>query len=187
MQGLEILIAEEGTNRSKLKEELDNTTELLNEAIVEVEENKKTLNSLLKLRYDLSDKLRRLAVATSQGEAELQKLAAEREPMVGGMDVLRRQNEIFRRRIQFCREAEPENNGMVDRCSLREFSAEEIRLATENFSERLRIKSGADFSGVYKCRVNLQTVAIKMLTSSSNHALLTHQDFQLKVLIINTT
>ncbi|XP_062100465.1 putative U-box domain-containing protein 50 [Humulus lupulus] len=181
VQGLENLIEKGGTNKSKLKEELDNTTELLNEAIVEVEESKRSLNSFLKLRYDLSDKLRRLEMAKSKGEAELQMLVVEREAMVEEIDVLRRQKEVFQRRIQFYREAEGENNRMVERCNLREFSGEEIRLATEDFSDRLRIMSGGDFSSVYKCRINLQTVAIKMMTSSPNNAQLTHQDFQLKV------
>ena len=66
------------------------------------------------------------------------------------------------------------------RCSLKEFSGEEIRLATDDFSEHLRFQSGGDSSGVYKGRINLQTVAIKVLTSA-HHAPLSHEDFQRKV------
>ncbi|KAF4402175.1 hypothetical protein G4B88_017687 [Cannabis sativa] len=172
-------------NSPILKEELDNTKELLNESILEVEESKRNLKSLVMLRYDLSNKLQSLEMAKSQGELELQRLIVEREEMVPGIDALRRERDVFQRRIKFYNKVEEENYkeiGETIRCSLREFSGEEIRLATEDFSERLRIKSGGDLlSGVYKCRINLQTVAIKMFTSSSPNNAIAHQDFQLKV------
>uniref|UniRef100_A0A803PDY2 RING-type E3 ubiquitin transferase n=1 Tax=Cannabis sativa TaxID=3483 RepID=A0A803PDY2_CANSA len=185
MTELKNLMTKVGTNPAILKEELDNTKELLNESILEVEESKRNLKSLVMLRYDLSNKLQSLEMAKSQGELELQRLIVEREEMVPGIDALRRERDVFQRRIKFYNKEEEENYkeiGEIIRCRLREFSGEEIRLATEDFSERLRIKSGGDLlSGVYKCRINLQTVAIKMFTSSSPNNAIAHQDFQLKV------
>ncbi|PON84733.1 Tyrosine-protein kinase [Trema orientale] len=184
-QSLETLVAKEATNRWELKKDLDNTTELLNETITEVEESKNKLNSVvLELCSELSEKLRSSATAKSQGESELWELAVEREAMVGRIDELRRQRDVFRRRIEFYREQDQAvrvgERSTEFRCSLREFTAEEIRLATDNFSESLRLKSGGDWSSVYKGRINLQKVAIKMLTSANN-ALLPQEDFQSKM------
>lgn len=89
------------------------------------------------------------------------------------MEELRRQRDVFRRRIEFCieRGAAPEW-----KCELREFSGEEMIMATENFSEKLRLKSGGDWTAVYKGRVNLQNVAIKVINAS-----LPDEDFLLQV------
>ncbi|PON32215.1 Tyrosine-protein kinase [Parasponia andersonii] len=191
-QSLETLVAKEVTNRSELKKELDNTTELVNETITEIEESKNKLNSVvLALCSELSEKLRSSATAKSQGESELWEVAVEREEMVGRSDELRRQRDVFRRRIEFYRDQHQDQDqdqavrlgerSTELRCGLREFTAEEIRLATDNFSESLRLKSGGDWSSVYKGRINLQKVAIKMLTSANNALLLPQEDFQSKM------
>jgi hypothetical protein len=61
---------------------------------------------------------------------------------------------------------------------MREYSEVELRLATDNFSERL--KSGGDWSNVYRGRFNHSSVAIKMLPSFAS---LSREDFQSKVII----
>lgn len=62
---------------------------------------------------------------------------------------------------------------------MREYSEEELRLATDNFSERLRLKSGRDWTNVYRGRFNHSTVAIKMLPSFHS---LSQEEFQTKVI-----
>ena len=67
-------------------------------------------------------------------------------------------------------------------CSFREYTAEEIRLATDNFSDRLRLKSDGDLTNVYRGRINHFTVAIQMLNSVHG---LSSQDFQAKVKLLS--
>lgn len=146
--------------------ELDATRENLREAIAEVEESKERLSSL-------SERLRRSAEARAEAEELLKEAVVGRSETAREMEELRRQRDVFRRRIEFCieRGAAPEW-----KCELREFSGEEMIMATENFSEKLRLKSGGDWTAVYKGRVNLQNVAIKVINAS-----LPDEDFLLQV------
>ncbi|EXC35473.1 Putative U-box domain-containing protein 50 [Morus notabilis] len=181
-EGVEALIAREVTNRAELKKELDATRELLREALADVEESMKRLNSLADPRSDLSEELQRSAAARSEAEERLKAATIGRAKTAAEMEKLRRQRDVFRRRIEFCRERDAigNGNGMAERvsewrCELREFSGE-IKSATNNFSEHLRFKSGGDWTAVYKGRINLQTVAIKVINAS-----LPEEEFQFKV------
>ncbi|XVF15302.1 hypothetical protein REPUB_Repub09cG0139400 [Reevesia pubescens] len=182
---LETLIKEEVTQRLEVKKILDIEKEQLYETIRDVEESKNRLNSLKELQSELSNKLQISSMGTANAEAQLENAVVTRAEMVREIEELRRQRDVLRRRIEFCREKDA--LGMVARsselsCSYREYTAEDIRLATDNFSERLRLKSGGDWLNVYRGRVNHSTVAIKMLDSANG---LSREDFQAKVRLLN--
>lgn len=160
---------------------LDIEKEQLHEVIRDVEESKNRLNSLMELQAELSSKLQISSMARAHAEAQLEKAVVTRAEMVREIEELRRQRDVLQRRIEFCREKDA--LGMVARltelsCSYREYTAEDIRLATDGFSERLRLKSGGDWLNVYRGRINHSTVAIKTLVSANR---LSQQDFQAEV------
>lgn len=104
--------------------------------------------------------------------------------MLGEIEDLRQQRDVLHRRIEFCKEKDA--IGKVAKltelsCGFKEYTADEIRLATNGFSERLRLKPGGEWSTVYKGRMNQSTVAIKMLNSVRG---LSQEDFQAKVCLL---
>ena len=171
--------------REELKKELDIEKEQTHEIRIDVEESKRRLASLSELQSELSNRLHVTALAKSRAETQLDKAVAERTEMVREIEELRRQRDVLNRRIEFCKQKDA--IGMAARmssdtcCGFREYSEEEIRLATENFSERLRLKSGGDWTNVYRGRMSHSTVAIKMLDGSFPS--LSQHDFQSKVSI----
>ncbi|GMI67967.1 hypothetical protein like AT5G65500 [Hibiscus trionum] len=182
---LESLIKQEVTQQLEIKSILDTEKEKLYEVTRDVEEGKSRLNSLKELQAELSNKLHASNKARATAEAQLEKGEVTRAEMVREIEELKRQRDVFRRRIEFCREKDA--LGMVARsselrCSFREYTAEDIRLATDSFSECLRLKSCGDWLNIYRGRINHSTVAIKMLTSVSGTSL---EDFQAKVRLLN--
>ncbi|KAM1091564.1 hypothetical protein FF1_019032 [Malus domestica] len=181
---LEAKINEEATKREELKKALDSEKEQLHEVILDTEESKNRLSSLLELQFELSNKLQISTFAKSNSEAQLEKAVSTRAEMVREIEELRQQRDVLHRRIEFCKEKDA--IGMVARlsdtsCGFKEYTAEEIRLATNDFSERLRIKPGGDWTSIYRGRINHATVAIKMLNSGNE---LSKQDFQAKVTVL---
>ncbi|KAL5556567.1 hypothetical protein UlMin_038803 [Ulmus minor] len=183
---LQTRIKEEMNSRTELKKDMDLEKENLQDLKAEIEENKKRLSSLAELKTELSNKLQISTLSKSQAEAQLEKAASKRSEMVGGIEELRQQRDVLRRRIEFCREKDA--IGMVARLSeqqssgFKEFSVDQIRLATNGFSERLRLKPGGDWTTLYRGRINHATVAIKMLNSVNG---LSQEDFQAKVLLLS--
>ncbi|BBH05806.1 U-box domain-containing protein kinase family protein [Prunus dulcis] len=182
---LEAKIKEEVTKREDLKKALDSEKEQLHEVIMDTEESKSRLNSLMELQYELSTKLHNSSLAKSNRETQLEKAVSTRAEMVREIQELRQQREVLHRRIEFCKEKDA--IGMVARlsdmsCGFKDYTAEEIRLATNDFSERLRIKPGGDWTSMYRGRINHATVAIKMLNSANG---ISKQDFQAKVTVLS--
>lgn len=169
------------TKREDLKKALDSEKDQLHEVIMDTEESKSRLNSLMELQYELSTKLHNSSLAKLNRETQLEKAVSTRAEMVREIEELRQQREVLHRRIEFCKEKDA--IGMVARlsdmsCGFKDYTAEEIRLATNDFSERLRIKPGGDWTSMYRGRINHATVAIKMLSSANG---ISKQDFQAKV------
>lgn len=178
---LEAWIKEEVENRSELEKRLDAEKEHMNEVIIDIEESKKRLSSMIQLQTELSNKLQISTLAKSHAEAQLEKAVVTRAEMVREIEEFRRQRDVFNRRIEFCKEKDA--IGMVSKlngvsCGYREYTSEEIRLATDNFSESKRLKSGGDWTNVYRGRMKHGTVAIKLLSSSCE---LSDATFQAKV------
>lgn len=102
--------------------------------------------------------------------------------MVREIEELRRQRDVLQRRVEFCRDKEA--IGTASRlseliCNYREYTPEMIKLATDDFSERLRMKTGGDWTNVLKGRINHATVAIKMMNSANG---LSQEAFQDQVM-----
>ncbi|TKY69960.1 putative U-box domain-containing protein 50 [Spatholobus suberectus] len=178
---LEGRIREEVSAREELKKEAEAEKEQTEEMKMEVEERKRRLSSLMEVQSELSNRLQIWTAAKTRAETQLEKAAGERREMVREIEELRRQRDVLNRRIEFCKQKDA--IGMAARlaetcCTFREYTEEELRLATDNFSERLRLKSGGDWTSVYRGRFNHSTVAIKMLPS------LSHQHFQSKVRLL---
>lgn len=164
-----------------MNKKLNTQKEQLNEVINDIEESKNRIKSVVELQSELSHKLHLSKMAKSQMEAQLQNEVVKRADMVREIEVLRRGRDVFRRRIEFCRKKD--GIGMAARlselsCCLREYTDEEIKLATDDFSELFRLKSGSDLSSVYKGRINHVTVAVKVLNQANG---LSQEDFQAKV------
>ncbi|KAH0996046.1 hypothetical protein GBA52_019910 [Prunus armeniaca] len=184
-QELEVQIKEEAGNRTELNKKFNTEKEQLNEVINDIEESKNRIKSVIELQSELSHKLHLSKMAISQAEAQLQNEVVKRAEMVREIQVLRRGRDVFRRRIEFCRKKD--GTGMAARlselsCCLREYTDEEIKLATDDFSELFRLKSGSDLSSVYKGRINHVTVAVKVLNQANG---LSQEDFQAKVKLIS--
>ncbi|PON32216.1 Tyrosine-protein kinase [Parasponia andersonii] len=178
-------IKEEVNNRTELKKDLEAEEEHLHEIMAEVEESKKRLSSLAELKNELSNKLQISTLARSQSEVQLEKAVNVRADMVTEIEELRQQRDVLHRRIEFCKEKDA--IGMVAKFAdlsggFKEFSAEQIRSATNGFSERLRLKPGGDWTAVYRGRISHSTVAIKMLDSVNG---MSRDDFQAKVLLLS--
>ncbi|XP_024185642.1 putative U-box domain-containing protein 50 [Rosa chinensis] len=185
---LEIQIKEEAKKRIEMKKLLDKDKDFLHEVKTDIEESKNKLNSLIELRSELSQRLRISKMARARMEAQLENDITNRAEMVREIEELRRERDVFQRRIEFCREKDA--LGMAGRsssdqlsCCLREYTVEEIKLATNGYSERLLFKTGSDRSlTVYKGRINHDRVAIKLFNSDDG---LPREDFQAKVKLIS--
>ncbi|KAL9464030.1 hypothetical protein AB3S75_001767 [Citrus x aurantiifolia] len=176
---LESLTKEDVASRMEIQRDLDSLKEQSCEVIRDVEESKNRLSSLIELQSELSNKLQLSTMAKGHAEAQLEKAVIARAEMVKDIEELRRQRDVLHRRIEFCKEKDA--IGMVIRsselsCAFREYAAEDIRLATEDFSERFRLKCAGDWTNVYRGRLNHASVAIKMLNNG-----LSEEDFQAKV------
>lgn len=179
---LEARITEEIANRLNLTKDLDASKEEIHEIQSEIEERKSKLNSMIELQSELSIKLKSSSLAKLSVEAQLEKAVGTRTNMVQEIEKFRRQRDVVNRRIEFCKDKDA--IGLATRLSelsfrYKEFSAEEIRAATDDFSERLRLKSTGDYTNVYRGRINHTTVAIKLCGLEING--LSQEAFQAKV------
>ncbi|GFS39547.1 U-box domain-containing protein kinase family protein [Actinidia rufa] len=182
---LEAHINEEIAVKTDLKKELDTAKEEEDEVSIEVEDKKRKLKSIMELQHELSNKLQLSSLAKSRIEAHLERAVSTRAKMVCEIEELRRQRDVLQRRVDFCMEKDA--IGMATRLSdlafsYREFTAEEIRAATEDFSECLRLKSAGDWTNVYRGRIKQVAVAIKLYISING---LSQEAFQAKVKLLS--
>lgn len=182
---MEVQTKEEAKNRIEMKKESDRKKEHLQEVKTDIEESKNKLNSLIELRSELSHRLHISKMAKARAEAQLKEEVTKRAEMVQEIGELRRERDVFQRRIEFCKEKGAV--GLAGRlsthqlsCCLREYTVEEIKLATDEYSESLRLKTGSGrITTVYKGRINHDRVAIKLFNSSDDG--MPKEDFQAKV------
>ncbi|XP_059624137.1 putative U-box domain-containing protein 50 [Cornus florida] len=186
VEELEASTKTEKADSVELKKDLDTAKEELCEVQSEVGEKKSKLNSILELQGELSSKLQLSSLAKSRAEAELEKAVTTRAEMVRKIEELRRQRDVLQRRIEFCREKDA--IGMATRLcdqlefSNKEYTAEEIRIATDDFSERLRLKSAGERTNVYRGRINSTTVAVKLYNAVNGPS---QEAFQTKVKLLS--
>nr|KYP66236.1 Putative U-box domain-containing protein 50 [Cajanus cajan] len=178
---LESLIKEEARRKEEVKKELEAEKEEVNEIRMDIKESKEMLSSVAEQQSELVNRLHICTLAMSQAESELGKAMAEKNEMLMEMNDLRRQREGLNRRIQFYQRKRCHRNEcrMIEKgCGFREYTKEEIIIATHNFSEQKRLKSGGNWSSVYRGQINHSTVAIKKLNFASD---LSQLEFQAKV------
>ncbi|XP_019185661.1 PREDICTED: putative U-box domain-containing protein 50 isoform X2 [Ipomoea nil] len=185
-EDLEACINEEMAKRAHLEEELDSAKEELYELQTEVEEKRAKLNSILELQRELASKVQLSSQEKSHAEIQLERAVRTRTQMVQGIENLRRQRDVLRRRIEFCKEkdaiGEAKRLGEPSFCC-RQFSAAEIRAATNEFSERQRLKCGGNWTNVYKGCLNSERVAIKLYHKSTS---LSEETFQHQVKLLSS-
>lgn len=178
---LDSLIKEEINIRTETQKTIDRQKDHLQEAIRDIEESKNKLNSLIELKSELSNKLQLSNMAKRHVEGQLDNAIVAREDLVREIEDLRRQRDVLHRRIEFCKEKDA--IGKVTKASemsygFREYTADDIQIATDNFSERLRLKVEKEGNSVYRGRINHATFAFKLLNSVDG---LSEKDFQDKV------
>ncbi|CAN8264237.1 unnamed protein product [Cochlearia groenlandica] len=182
IEELEAGIKEESEKREKLQGKLDLDKECIVEANSYVEKGKTKISLLGELREELSNKVRTTMEDKSQAEAELERAVLKTGEMITEIEKLRNQRDVFNLRIEFCKEKEATglDSKEVVKCGYREYVAEDIILATESYSERLRLKSGGNWTNVYRGRIKHTTVAVKVIGDS-----LSDDVFATKVKLLN--
>lgn len=166
----------------ELNKRLHTTREEIAELHSELHEKRSKLNSTIQLQKELSQKLQQSLSARAGAELQLEKAVETRADMVTEIEELRKQKDILQRRIEFCKEKDA--IAKVSRLNgsgfgFREFSAAEMIAATENFSERFRVKSVCHGKNMYRGRINQITVAIKLHNPADERSL---EDFTTKVM-----
>jgi hypothetical protein len=120
-------------------------------------------------------------MAKARAEAQLKKEVTKRAEMVREIEELRRERDVFQRRIEFCKAKGRLNTDQLS-CCLREYTVEEIKLATDEYSESLRLKTGnGRRTTVYKGCIDHDKVAIKLNVFNSSDDGMPKEDFQAKV------
>ncbi|CAN4114828.1 unnamed protein product [Withania somnifera] len=178
-------INDEIARKPDLKRELDATKDELSELQTEVEVTKSKLNSILELQRELSNKMQLSSVARSRAEVQVEKVLKQRTDTLQEIEEFRKQRDVLRRRIEFCREKDAIGNAKMliePRFEYKEFSAAEIRAATDGFSDSMRLKSGGDWTDVYKARLQHTSVAIKLYSSADVDS---EDTFQAKVKLLS--
>ncbi|CAN0858300.1 Putative U-box domain-containing protein 50 [Linum grandiflorum] len=161
---LESKITEEAMIRSEMSKKLESDRELSRELRKDIEESQQKLASIVELQSELSNRLQLSTIARSLAEVQLQKSAEARAEVVREMEELMRQRDVLRRRIDFCKEKDAIRMVMklapqdISSISYREYTAQDIRSATDDFSDNLRLKS----AHVYRGRICHKTVAVKL-------------------------
>ncbi|CAN1836007.1 Putative U-box domain-containing protein 50 [Linum perenne] len=144
----------------------------------------------MELQSELSNKLQLSTAVRSQAEAKLQKSGETRAELVREIEELRRQRDVLRRRIEFCKEKDAIGMVMklgqdISSFSYREYTAQDIRSATDGFSDNLRLKSVDDGrSSVYRGRISHKTVAVKLF--GGEHQLSNEAAFSSQVRFLNS-
>ncbi|KAK4356308.1 hypothetical protein RND71_025279 [Anisodus tanguticus] len=162
-------INDEIARKADLNRESDATKDELSELHNEVDVTKRKLSSILELQRELSNKMQISSLARSRAEVQVEKVLKQRMDTLQDIEDFRKQRDVLRRRIEFCREKDAIGNATMliePRFEYKEFSAAEIREATDGFSDRMRLKSGGDWTDVYKAKLHHTSVAIKLYSSA---------------------
>ncbi|KAJ4967178.1 hypothetical protein NE237_019027 [Protea cynaroides] len=187
---LEDRISEEINNQTDLKNKLDAAREHIYEISSDIEESKSRLRSIIELQSELATKLQSSSLAKSHVEAQLDNATAARTEILRETDELRRQRDLLNRRIVFCREREAiaaATTSSLSRpdhldYSYREFTADEIRSATDNFSEHLKLKKRGDQMNSFRGRLNHMAIAIELQASLTA---LSQEEFRAKMELLS--
>ncbi|KAL8246821.1 hypothetical protein R6Q59_008037 [Mikania micrantha] len=182
---LEARSKEEIKKRRGFEKDLETVKDELTENKIRIEQDKSKLNSTLEIQKELSNKLKSVTLVKSQREELLRKMIHTRGSMILEIENLRKQKDVMKRRIEFCRDKDAIE--MVSRLnalnfSYKEFTASEIRAGTDNFSDNCRIKCSGDFTNVYRAQINHTTVVVKLYNFRTKQV--SDEEFDNKVTIL---
>lgn len=169
------------TRKEEVKKEVNTEKEQIQKIRMNIEDNEQSLGSMEELQLELQSKLHDSTLEVSECETKFENVMAERTKTLMEIEELSRQRDVLNKRIMFFKEKiEKEicNKLITKSCCLEEYTEEEIIMATNNFSEYLRLKSGRNWSNVYRGNINNSNVAIKMIDPT---LALSRKDFQDKV------
>ncbi|KAG6397533.1 hypothetical protein SASPL_143702 [Salvia splendens] len=171
---LQTCIQAEIVNKVEFNKTLGSTREEILELESELHEKRSKLSSNVELQKELSLKHHQSSSARAGADLQLENAVEIRAQMVTEIEELRKQKNVLQRRIEFC--IEKDAIAKVSRSNgpgfgFREFSAEEIIAATEDFS----VCRGKN---VYRGRINQLAVAVKLHDPADERSL---EDFTNKV------
>ncbi|CAL5197192.1 unnamed protein product [Lathyrus oleraceus] len=181
---LEYLKSEEVTRKEEVKKEVNTEKEQIQKIRMNIEDNEQSLGSMEELQLELQNKLHDSTLEVSECETKFENVMAERTKALMEIEELSRQRDVLNKKIMFFKEKiEKEicNKLITKSCCLEEYTEEEIIMATNNFSEYLRLKSGRNWSNVYRGNINNSNVAIKMIDPT---LALSRKDFQDKLMFL---
>ncbi|KAK4744712.1 hypothetical protein SAY87_011024 [Trapa incisa] len=174
---------EERVTRVSLQKDLEVKAGQLQEALADTEESRRRLSLLAQVNCRLSRKLQVSMLSKSQAESCLENLRLRKGEVLVEIEDLQWQRDVLNQRIEFCREQEMVPVSSAAKCEYREYTAEDIRLATDDFSEHQRIKPASCRSNIYRGLVDyVTTVVIKMNHSSCG---LSSEAFERKVRLLS--
>ncbi|KAF5176819.1 U-box domain-containing protein kinase family protein [Thalictrum thalictroides] len=177
---LQCCLGKEISVQVNLKRDIDEAREKTHEVTSEIELNQNRLNTVLEVQSKLANKIRYSSSEKVHVEVELEKALAMKVDINNEIEKLREQKDVMLRRIEFCIERNvlasvtPTNSKDMN-CMYREFTEKEIRDATDNFSECMKLKSSNEIASVYKGRLINIAVAVKLQT------LYDHQELHAKM------
>ncbi|KAG9440218.1 hypothetical protein H6P81_020383 [Aristolochia fimbriata] len=177
IEKLVALVEQEVSKQIDLNRDLDKVIDQLEEVTNDIETSKNRLKTALELEGDLRNVLHLNSTDKLRIEAQLEKALAARAETLKEIEEMRGERDVFRRRNELCREREA-----LSFSGFREFTAEELKEATVDFSERMRIKTGAN-GFLYRGRIHQTDVAIKLhnpLNKFSCH------EFQAKMKVLSS-
>nr|GEU74303.1 putative U-box domain-containing protein 50 [Tanacetum cinerariifolium] len=183
---VEARMNEETKKRVDAERDLNTIRDEITENRFTLEQKKSKLNSTLEIHRELSNKLISMTLAKSRNEEHLSKMIRKRGGMIQEIEKLRKQKDVLQRRIEFCRDKDAIE--MVTRLNelnfiYKEFTADEIRAGTENFSGHCRIKCSGDVTNVYRARIHQTTVAVKLYGYGIKHV--SQEEFDIKVKVLS--
>ncbi|KAG1326369.1 putative U-box domain-containing protein 33 [Cocos nucifera] len=163
VEEIEASLKEEMAKQAKLKEEMDKVKDQLTKVSDEVVEKGSTLKSMLGLTKDLAVKLELSSWEKSRIEAQLQKAVRAKNEMARQVEEIRRQRDMLLQKIKYYKEREALAAADGSSCGYREFTAGEVRDATDDFSESMWIHAGTEGT-LYRGVIGHITVAIQFDT-----------------------
>ncbi|XP_029118747.1 putative U-box domain-containing protein 50 isoform X2 [Elaeis guineensis] len=166
VEEIEASLKEEIAKQAKLKEEMDKVKDQATKVADEVAEKASTLESVLGLNKDLTMQLEASSWEKSQMEARLQKAVCAKNEMARQVEEIRRQRDMLFQKIKYYMQREAVAAADGSSCGYREFTAREVRDATDDFSECMM--TYADTEGtLYRGVIGHITVAIQFKTEFS--------------------
>ncbi|KAK1410543.1 hypothetical protein QVD17_37080 [Tagetes erecta] len=183
---IEAQLNEQIMKRREFETDLATVNEELTENVIRLEQSKSKLNSTIEIQKELSNKLKSVTVTKSRREEQLRKMIDKRGFMIEEIEKLRKQKDVMKRRIEFCRDKDAIE--MVTRLnelgfSYKEFTAGEIITGTENFADHRRIKCSGDLTNVYKAEISQTITVVKLYDSGVKQ--ISYEEFDDKVKILS--